>query len=228
MDKIKHYVTSNEVIVNRKNKDTYTVKDVGALFIFTNNKFPLQQNDRRFVTHSAKSWTNISDDEKEAFFKPKWDLLYNETEINKLFTWLNQIDIPADWTPYNDRLQTVATQESKNFDIPDYVWYLKELCEDDFNRFGECDGMDSNIRIVTCMKDFWRDYRNWIQNYKNSDAVAKIINKYVLIKLKKVNGVTIDKFRYTVSGSSRQVRGVKFNIQEVKDWINSKYSFQSL
>ncbi len=219
MDKIKHYVTSDELIVNKKNKDTYTVRDVGALFIFTNNKFPLQQHDRRFVTQSAKSWTNISDSEKEKFFKPKWDLLYNDDEINKLFTWLNNYPI-HDWKPFNNRLVTNATQESKNFAIPDYVWYLKEHCDDQFNRYSVYKN-DSNLRCVSSMKDFWDDYKSWLKEYKNSNYAKTVINKIVKNNLSKINGITFDRFTY----NGAQCRGVLLNIQEINDWINSQYKF---
>lgn len=219
MDKIKHYVTSSELIVNKKNKDTYTVRDVGALFIFTNNKFPLQQHDRRFVTHSAKSWSNETESQKEAFFKPKWDLLHDNDEINKLFTWLNSYPV-HEWKPFNNRLVTIATQDSKNFAIPDYVWYLKELCDDNFDKFSVVNN-DSNLRCVPGMKDFWDDYKGWIKDYKNSNYAKSIVNKIVKTHLEKVNGITFDRFYY--NGERR--RGVRFNIQEINDWITSKYKF---
>ena len=219
MDKIKHYVTSDELIVNKKNKDTYTVRDVGALFIFTNNKFPLQQHDRRFVTHSAKSWTNQTEAQKEAFFKPKWDLLHDNDEINKLFTWLNNYPV-HDWKPYSNRLVTSATQDSKNFAIPDYVWYLKELCDDNFDRFSVYND-DSNLRCVCSMKDFWNDYKGWIKDYKNSNYAKSIINKMVKTNLDNVNGIIFDRFYYNAT----RARGVIFNIKEINDWINSKYKF---
>ena len=80
---------------------------------------------------------------------------------------------------------------------------------------------DSNLRCVPYMKDFWNDYKGWIKDYKNSNYAKSIINKIVKTNLEKVNGITFDRFYH----NETRARGILLNIQEINDWINSKYKF---
>ncbi len=71
------------------------------------------------------------------------------------------------------------------------------------------------------MKDFWNDYKGWIKDYKNSNYAKSIINKMVKTNLDNVNGIIFDRFYY----NEIRARGVIFNIQEINNWVNSKYKF---
>lgn len=167
MDKIKGHITSSEVHINRKNKDTYSIPDYSSFISLTNNKFPIENHDRRFVKFQGKNWTIASQDAKDEFFKPKWAILEQQAELDLLFTHLSERDL-NDWTPRSHRIITKAYTKSKMMNHKNTSCFLKHLLINDWAELGHLHNGDRWIGN----KDFRALYLDWLKNFKNKEATV--------------------------------------------------------
>ncbi len=210
MDKIKAHITSQTVHINRKNRETYEIFDFSSFISMTNSRFPVEHHDRRFVKVKGRNWTTESQEVKNEFFKPKWDILNNQDEIDRIFTYLTNIDL-KDWQPRKHRLVTKALTDSKMMNHKNSSMFLKDLYEDEWAELDRYRNED-NDRFLTVV-DFRKLYLNWLKKYKNQQAVEQTKMNNVYLELQDF-GITLARIR--PKPDMKLVRVVRFgNLEHV-------------
>ena len=208
MDKIKSHITSQTVHINRKNRETYEIPDFSSFISMTNSRFPIEHHDRRFVKVKGKNWTVASQEEKDQFFKPKWDILDNQDEINKIFTYFTKLDL-KDWQPRKDKLVTKALKDSKMMNHKNSSMFLKDLYEDNWKDLDRFRGNDDDRFLPS--GDFRKLYLNWLKKHKNQQAAEQTKMNNVYLELQEF-GITQARIRPNPGGPL--IRVVKFGSLE--------------
>ena len=167
MDKIKSHITSQTVNINRKNRETYEIPDFSSFISMTNNVFPIEWHDRRFVKVQGRNWTVIPQEEKDEFFPPKWEILNNQHEINMFFTYLSKRDL-GDWEPRKNRLITKSYQQAKKSKHKNTSQFLLEIFNDDWIELTRYEGND-NLRYMIAT-EFRDNYLKWLKHTKNKST----------------------------------------------------------
>ncbi len=208
MDKIKGHITSSEVHINRKNKDTYSIADYSSFISLTNNKFPIENHDRRFVKFQGKNWTIAPQEEKDEFFKPKWAMLEQQMDLDLLFTHLSERDLNG-WTPRSHRIITKAYTKSKMMNHKNTSCFLKHLLINDWAELGHLPNGERWLKN----KEFRALYLDWLKNFKNKEATAHTKMNVVYDELESL-GVT--KVRERVNGSPNPINITVFNTSKIE------------
>ena len=208
MDKIKGHITSSEVHINRKNKDTYSIPDYSSFISLTNNKFPIENHDRRFVKFQGKNWTIASQEEKDEFFKPKWAILEQQMDLDLLFTHLSERDLNG-WTPRSHRIITKAYTKSKMMNHKNTSCFLKHLLINDWAELGHLHNGDRWLGN----KDFRALYLDWLKNFKNKEATAHTKMNVVYDELESL-GVT--KRRERVKNNANATHITVFDTKKIE------------
>ena len=218
MDKIKAHITSSEVHINRKNKDTYSIPDYSSFISLTNNKFPIENHDRRFVKFQGKNWTIASQDEKDKFFKPKWAILESQEALDLLFTTLSERELGS-WTPRGNRIITKAYTKSKMMNHKNTSCFLKHLLTNDWDELrhlpASATGTAASVYGDRWIgnKDFRPLYLDWLKNFKNKEATAHTKMNVVYDELESL-GVT--KQRLRVNGNSNPTNITVFDTKLIE------------
>lgn len=174
MNKFKNLITADEVQIEQKGKEPYTVGDFCNYVVISNNDFAsiIEESDRRGLCLETNN-DRIGDSK---YFKQYWETLANVDAGKHIFHWLiNEIYIPTNWHPQNTP-KTAYKQELKQAQASIPVKFLLRQYEklvDNDNNEDEC---------IFSNQELWEKFNNYCENTKNKsmsqNVFYKIISKY--------------------------------------------------
>lgn len=126
--KLKDLITRKVNNINEKNIRPYDQKNLMRIFLFTNSLTPLDipPDDRRFVVFKT-----CDPQEPEYYVMIYRDHINNDEEINRLYTYLTNLDI-SKFTPRLERPQTENYKFMKEMSINPLYLYLYQHSFNDF------------------------------------------------------------------------------------------------
>lgn len=194
--KLKDLITREENMINEKNIRPYGQANMMRVFLFTNAMTPLDipPDDRRFVV------LKTCDPQEPEYYEELWKLINNENVINKLYTYLINLDITS-FKPRRERPQTENYKFMKEMSInPIYTYLYKHS----FNDYEICsDFIDGFFQYL---KNISIDTEKWSH---------KLVHKYI----HDIEGIT----RAGKRIDKKQVRIFKFDEAKMKQYLYKFY-----
>lgn len=173
MNKFKNLITADEVQIEQKGKEPFTVGDFCNYMVISNNDFSsiIEESDRRGLCLETKN-DKIGDSK---YFKNYWETLGNDNAGKHIFHWLiNEINIPTNWHPQNTP-KTHYKQELKQAQASVPVKFLLRQYEK------LSDAEDHTERVYT-NREIWEKFNSYCENTKNrsmsQNVFFKIVGKY--------------------------------------------------
>lgn len=148
---MKAFITDTELLVNPKCCPLYYINNFARVLITTNCRFAMRltPDDRRYCCIEIDN----KDRNNEQYFAPLIDAQRDDAFLQALFNYFANIDI-SDFKPQRPPM-TAFKREMIGEQLPDLVYFVQELCEND----RDIDFAADEIYIRTA--DLYSSYKNW-------------------------------------------------------------------
>lgn len=181
-NKFKNLSTADEVQIEPKGKDAYTIADFCNYIIISNGDFAslIEETDRRsFCMETSSKYKG-----NYKYFKNYYSKLANVNAGKHIFHYLiNHIEIPEDWTPQGDIPDTEYKKELKTMQSNSVVKFLLKIYQDLVD-------LDDTNDIFIDNDKLWFEYTSYCEFNKtkcmSSNPFYKLITKYM--RNEKING----------------------------------------
>jgi len=172
-NKFKNLITADEVQIEQKGKDAYTVADYCNYCVISNNDFAslVEESDRRAFCME----TNNSKKGDKAYWKNYYDVLDGVDAGKHIFHWLiNEVYIPSDWRA-QDIPQTRYKVELKESQASSTVKFLLDILRERIET-------DLTEETTYSNKEMWDMFREFCDQNKHkcisSTAFYRILTRY--------------------------------------------------
>lgn len=195
--KLKDLITRKKNNINEKNLRPYEQKNLMRIFLFTNSLTPLDipPDDRRFVVFKT-----CDPQEPEYYVAIYRDHINNDDEINKLYTYLINLDI-SKFCPRHERPQTENYKFMKEMSINPLYLYLYQHSFNDY---------ESSKDFITTF------FQHLESNRINSDKwTPQLVHKLI----HDIQGITRAQKR--IQGKSTRI--FKFDETVMKQYLHKHY-----